>query len=179
MASGPSMSQAVADAVRHLPRVAVNDTYKLALDAEIIYASDLTWWQRNAAALALPGLKVTVDGVDRSLPGVLALRNTGKRGFDADPGALRTQGNSGGAALHLAVHTGAARILLLGFDMRGPHWHDERVHAPQTFGRWIDAMREFAEAVRDRVEILNCSPWSALRCFPRVNLDDVIERQAA
>lgn len=180
LASGRSLTREVAQSVCHLPRIVVNDTYRRAPDAEIIYASDRTWWERNAEALAMPGLKVTVQGPDKPFPGVLVLRSTGKRGFDPDPSALRNQGNSGGAALHMAVHTGAARILLFGFDMRGAHWHNDRVHAPQTFTRWISAMGELAAALRGRVEVLNCSgPGSALHCFPHARAADVLERLAA
>lgn len=179
LASGASLTRAAVASVRHLPRIAVNDTYKLAPDAEIIFALDRSWWQRNAEALAMPGFKVTADAPAAPYPGVLTMRNSGKRGFDPDPAALRTQGNSGGAALHLAVHTGAARILLLGFDMRGAHWHNDRVHAPPTFQRWIRAMDEFAEVVRDRVEVLNCAPSSALHCYRRIELADAMERLAA
>lgn len=174
------MSQAVADAVKHLPRIAVNTTYELARDAEVIYASDAPWWQSNPGALECAGLKASVElrqGIAPVLPaGVQVLRNTGTVGFDATPGCLRTQNNSGGAAIHVAAQAGAARILLLGFDMRGGRWHGKGRTKPETYGRWVAMMGALAAALRARrVEVLNCTRGSALRCFPIASLDAALE----
>src|SRR6185436_8474475 len=94
LASGPSMSQSVADSVRHLPRITVNTTYQLARDAEITYACDAVWWAKYPDALEGPGLKVAMEAVPGTHPptpeAVKVLRNSGRTGFDPDPSALRT-----------------------------------------------------------------------------------------
>lgn len=189
LASGPSMSQAVADAVKHLPRIAVNNTYQLAPDAEIIYASDAAWWKANPEALKCPGLKVSVNarrGVRHPLTpaAVHTLDHAGRHGFDSRPSHLVTMNNSGGAAIHVAVHARAARILLLGFDMHGGHWHPQHQKPLGNPGvalqrKWVDLIGEFARAVRGQVEIVNCTPGSALRCFPMASLDQALDERAA
>jgi hypothetical protein len=127
LASGPSMSQVVADSVRHLPRIAVNNTYLLAPDADVIYAGDAAWWKAHSEALTCPGIKATIEPLPGHAPAVPdvvhLLRNTGREGFDHDPGSLRTHNNSGACAVQIAAHGGAARIELYGFDMMGGHWH--------------------------------------------------------
>lgn len=184
LASGPSMSAAVAASVAHLPRIAVNSTYLLARDADVVYAGDLKWWQANPEALACRGIKCAIEprpGVwPQAMPGsVVALRNTGRDGFDRDPGAARTYKNSGAVALQIAVKAGASRILLLGFDMRGGHWHPPHSIGNPTaemLARCVIAFRGLAKAIAPLgPAVLNCSPGSALDCFPRVSLADALE----
>jgi len=187
LASGPSMSQTVADKVRHLPRIAVNDTYRLAPDADAIYAGDASWWRRNPEALQCQGRKLTIEplpGVRPDVPfEVQILQNTGREGFDSSPSCLRTHNNGGMQAVQVAIHAGAMRILLLGFDMRGGRWY-ESTEAPTSakqFGIWIHRARALAEAVYGIVDIVNCAEDSALDCFRRQSLDGALlfERLAA
>ncbi len=187
LASGPSMSQAVADAVRHLPRIAVNTTYQLARDAEVVYASDATWWAKHPEAALGPGIKASIELVPRHAPkfpyDVVVLRNTGVQGFDPDPACLRTTGNSGGCAIQIAVHARAARILLLGFDMRGGHWHGPHpkgLSNPSSgfLERSAAAIARMARMITG-VEIINCTPGSALRCFPMMSLDEALSVELA
>jgi len=178
------MSQAVADRVRHLPRIAINDTYRLAIDAEIVYASDSMWWRMNPQALECRGIKATVEAVRGIAPNVddrvRVLRNSGRDGFDPHPGHVRTNCNSGAVGIQIAAHARAARILLLGFDMRGGHWHAPHERplgnpGPASFRRWIAHITGLAKALPAGVQVLNCTPGSALTCFPMATLDDVIE----
>lgn len=183
LASGPSMSQAVADKVKHLPRITVNTTYRLALDADIIYACDEAWWKANPEAVQCGGIKVAMEALPGKHPefpeDVKVLRNTGREGFDPFPDCLRTHNNGGIQAVQVAVHAGAARILLLGFDMRGGHWHEAHPNgdtSDKQFLRWIDRARGLAKAP---VDIVNCTEGSALDCFRRESLDDVLSERLA
>lgn len=183
MASGPSMSPAVAAAVSHLPRIVVNTTYRLAPDADIIYASDAKWWHANGPALRCPGLKVSIEKcrgmIADNLPSdIMILRNTGREGYDHDPGAARTINNSGAVALQIAVKAGAARVLLFGFDMRGQHWHgphDRRLGNPSKpfLQRCVIGFRSLARALPSHVDVVNFSPTSALDCFRKASLEDL------
>lgn len=180
------MSQAVADAVRaaRLPAIAVNDTFRLAPWADMLYAADSSWWSfHGAEALKFAGLKVTVqESVPH--PAVLGLRHSGAEGFDDDPECLRTGGNSGYQAIHIAAHAGAKRILLCGFDMGGGHWHGDhpkplRNTPPPTYARWIERFKTLAPELAQRgIAVVNCTPKSALRCFPMANLKDELESRA-
>ena len=149
LASGESMSREVANAVvGRVPTIAINDTYKLAPEADMLYACDAKWWNTNPDALAFGGMKVTLDA-SLSARGVKLLHDSGTSGFDPNPANLRTGHNSGFQALHLAVHAGASRILLLGFDMRGKHWFgDHPAHLqdsdPNVFARFIAEFEKVA-----------------------------------
>lgn len=179
LASGPSMNADVVHAVRFvgIPSIVVNNTFRLMPDAWCLYGADVEWWQHNLDALEFKGLRVSVG----QFKGVSQLKNTGRVGFDPDPQNLRTGGNSGYQAVHLAAHTGAARILLLGFDMSSGHWHAThqsplRQTHPDTYGVWIKNFETLAVALKARnIEVLNCSKASSLQCFPMADLEDVIE----
>ena len=178
LASGPSMSQSVADKVRHLPCITVNTTYKLAPWAAVIYAHDAAWWRLHADALALPGLKVGGEPV----PGVLTLKKTGVMGFDPNPSCMRVGGNSGYQALHLAIQAGASRILLLGYDMTGGHWHGQHPAqlgnpAEGAYQRWLPRFDTLIPAIEDRyVDVVNCTPGSKLTCFRMMPLESALAR---
>lgn len=180
LASGPSMSAAVAAEVigAGVPAIVVNSTFRLHPSAWALFAADPEWWEhpKNRDARAFAGLKVSVS----SVPGVHRLHNSGLDGFDPDPGCVRSGGNSGYQALHLAVHAGAARVLLCGFDMEGGHWHGDhpaglRGTTPETYAKWRERFASLVKPLAERgVEVLNCTPGSALTCFPFRSLEDAL-----
>lgn len=151
------------------PTIVVNDTYVLAPWAWMLYAADWRWWQRNPLALRFAGLKVSVEAY---LVDVMRLRNTGIDGFDPDPGCLRTGNNSGYQAVHCALHTKPSRVLLLGFDMKGGHWNGRQDGGVKR--DWISRFSILAELMQGKVEILNCTVDSAMKCFPFVPLDEAL-----
>jgi hypothetical protein len=181
------MSQAVADAVkaRGLPTIAITTAGQLAPWADMLYAADGDFWTFSAWARSFPGLKVGMC----QHPGVLEIaisRRTEARGedrhngFDPDPSVLRTGGNSGYQALSIAVHAGARRVLLFGFDMRGTHFHGPhsqplRNTHPDQFAKWIARFSELAPILLAlRVDVVNCTPGSALECFRKMVLEDAL-----
>ena len=180
MASGHGMSKAVADAVEpaFAPCIVINNTYKLAPWADMLYAADHEWWLANPEAMSFEGLKVTIRGTPHR--SIRWLDYTGNEGFEPDPAFVRTGCNSGYQAVHIAAHAGASRILLCGFNLEGGHWHPAHP-APlkQTpldeYARWIRKFETLVEPLRARnVQVLNCTPHSALKCFPYVELEEAL-----
>lgn len=186
LASGPSMSQAVADAVRAagVPAIAINTTHRLAPWADLLYACDPEWWQHptNADAHRFRGVKVCLGGV---VAGVHRLHIAGTLGVSTQPGCICTGGNSGYQALQVALHGGARRVLLCGFDMtaaRGGHWHGGHPAGlkntmEETFVVWrrrFEAAAPFLAAAG--LEVINCTPRSALTCFPKGTLESELAR---
>lgn len=107
---------------------------------------------------------------------VFKLEQTGRDGFDPTPGCVRTGGNGGYQAIHVAIQSGAKRILLLGFDMHGTHFFGKhpsglRNTPPETFEKWIP---RFKELMGRGAEIINCTPGSALTCFPTNTLEGAL-----
>ncbi len=179
LASGPSMSQGVVDEVfaSGAPTIVVNNTFLLAPWADMLYAADAAWWHAHPAAAQFSGLRVTVQDVR----GTLKLRCSGPAGFDPHPSAVRSGGHSGHQAVHIAMHAGARRILLCGFDMRGTHWHGQHAEPLRNteqgaYGRWAERFAELREPAAERdIEIINCTPDSALTCFPTMSLAEALK----
>lgn len=104
--------------------------------------------------------------------------------MSSDPGVLHIGGNSGYQSINLAVLVGAARVVLLGYDMRHAggkvHWHGshpEGMNNPKEkqLAGWAEAFSTMLpDLQRLGVEVINCTPGSALKCFPMARLEDTI-----
>lgn len=186
IAGGPSLTQADVDACRGRARVIViNDGYRVAPWADVLYACDAGWfrWHVDGVA-AFAGLKYTITPAARRFADVQVLKDTGEDGLELDPTGLRTGRNSGYQAINLAVHFGASRILLLGYDMkRGnkTHWfgdHPNRQHPP--LASFVPFYQRLAPVLKKRgVEVVNCSRETALGCFPRATITDALSLAVA
>ena len=195
LGSGPSMSQEVADIVRAsgCRTIAVNNQAiatagkpALAPWADILYAADATWWMHNAKAIqAFRGKKVTIANqnglIAHGVPtDCVAVEHGGVTGFDERPSHVKTGANSGFQALHIAMHLGARRIVLCGFDMhakKGEHWfgdHHWRRGARSRYDLFIRYFNASAKDMLKRAEIINCTPGSALTCFPFMDLKEAL-----
>lgn len=190
LASGPSMSREVAEHVRGKCRViAISDqgidTTKspaVAPWADVLYSADVNWWTHHREnALKFAGLKVTVRQTLKFAE-VFSLLQSEKGVFDERPTHIVTGKNSGYQALHIAAHFGATRVLLCGYDMRNVggkrHWfgpHPRELSQSANFSGWIAAFNALAPVLKQKgIEVLNCTPQSALECFRRVKLEDAI-----
>lgn len=187
LASGESMSAEVADraCAAGAYAIAINATFRLAPWAWMLYGADHEWWLHPdyRDALRFEGHRVTIATGPAHVPRCVEwMLQTGVTGFDPKPGHLRTGGNSGYQALHIAIQAGAARVLLCGLDMRGGHWHGDhpvglKKTDPEQYARWIqrfEALRDVAQA--RGVEVVNCTPGSALRCFRSGDLREELAR---
>ena len=190
LGGGPSLTQVQCDAVREarLRVIAVNNSYQLAPWAEYLYFSDAVWWQWHQSERLyrdFAGRKVTLDNRDirAAEPGMLGLKNLGKvDGMCRLPYGVHTGSSSGYQALNLCWHLGVKRVLLLGFDMRvvgrRTHWHmaHKRPTAADVFQtEMIPAFRRAVPDLKEGgLEVINCTPESALDCFPRVALDEAL-----
>jgi hypothetical protein len=96
--------------------------------------------------------------------------------------AIHWGANSGYQAINLAYLWGATRILLLGYDCKTingkAHWfgqHPQGLNRNQPLDEW---KRNFPQLAADLeaegVEVINCSPDTALDCFERMDIDAAI-----
>lgn len=166
LCTGPSLTQAAVDAVRHLRVIAVNGAYTLAPWAEVLVANDGKWWACNPEAMKFAGRKFSsqnVLGLERINPN----------------GAIGTNTCSGVLALEVAKRLGAKRILLLGADFRPGHFFGDYRHPMKntTPDRRAVHRKQF-RSWRDGnagISVLNCTPGSGLDVFVHVSLERAIE----
>lgn len=168
---GPSLTQADVDLCRGQARViAINHAHTLASWADVLYACDARFWNWQKGVPSFTGLKYALEADAAKWPGVHVLKNTGVEGLDLEPTGLKTGQNSGFQAINLAVHLGAVKILLLGYDMQGTHFFGNYPWAPQhpPFHSFLDRFATVVEPLKALgVEVINCTPHSMLRTFPK------------
>jgi hypothetical protein len=114
-------------------------------------------------------------------PHVTYLRPTGQGGLDDSRACLRTGGTSGYAAVNLAVHLGAVRIVLLGYDMSadGAQHHFFGDYPDRSHPGYAGRLRYWPplhELLQTRgVELINASRRTALPGVPRVSFDELFQ----
>lgn len=162
--------------------VAVNDAYLYAPFAVALMASDAAWWIHKKPDFT--GLRFSLDQNAKRVEGVICLQRTGDAGLELEPIGLRSGRNSGAAAINLAVHFGAARILLLGYDMSAPrgekhsHFfgqHKFPLRGGNPYGMFRDMIGQMVGPLKKAgVEVVNCSRHTELKCFPRQPLHEAL-----
>lgn len=130
LASGPSLTPALAESMRLHKTIAVNEAHRLAPWADVLVGLDGNW---PAAWRAFPGQRLTGvadETLDADYIGPMWERVT------LAPGHTIEIRNSGLAAVRIAAALGAARIVLAGFDHpRQPgHFYDDEVDAGHYTG---------------------------------------------
>jgi hypothetical protein len=112
------------------------------------------------------------------------------RGLTKNLSKVSWNGNSGAAAISVAVHAGAKRIFLLGFDMNlgeevMQHWHDIYLRGKvddddklrRVSSNFDRHLRSFAPIANDAkelgIEIINVNPKSEITDFPKVSLKQI------
>ena len=196
LGGGPSLTTEQVEKVRQareqgapLRVIAINNAYELAPWADVLYFADTDWHEQHRsreAFRAFKGLKVSIEPTGARIgdPDVLMLRNMSYRkvrpDFSEEPDTLATGSNGGFQVVNFSVLAGALRVLLLGYDMKPAkdgrtNWH--KAHRSRTppgaYKSFRNAFKRLPPILaRLGVEVVNCTPDSALEYFPRRHLED-------
>lgn len=131
LGGGPSLTPDVGKALAaYNHSIAVNNSYLFYDRPALVVALDRRWWQWHGNAIKSFGhTAVTSLRPNQTFPigfDGYAFDKDRDGAFDTCPGVLCGQ-NSGHSAINLAMHLGAERIYLAGFDMGfvngKSHWH--------------------------------------------------------
>jgi hypothetical protein len=190
LASGPSLTADVCERVRGKRSIAVNSSAVLAPWSSVLFFTDSSWYEQRRELVAnWAGLVISMSRTaKKELPDKVK-RIQGQGDPQAAPNFCRGAGvvqqgrSSGHTAVSLAIALGASRVVLLGYDMRfvegREHFHGEykgprdvaiyeRDFVPGFTG-WNDAAKAAG------VEVVNATEKSALREFPMLPLDAVLD----
>lgn len=172
--------------------IGINVAYLLGDWIDIVFFGDKHFFLEHQNGLAeYKGMKVSCTPEMRGYNWVKYLERDTKhgRGISPNPMKVSWNGNSGAAAISLAVHAGARRIFLLGFDMtlstaKRQHWHDVykrgTISDPKKLrGLPFDRhLRGFENIHKDAktlgIPIINVCPESAITQFPKMSLQEAI-----
>lgn len=173
--------------------IGINSAFLIGDWIDIVFFGDRGWFLSNREALAkFPGIKVSCSPhtnrkeYDAENVKTVARSRTG-RGISNERNSVAWNSNSGAAAISLAYHLGAKRVILLGFDMKldesgYQHWHqlyktagDRRPAKRLPFGRHLIGFAQIAkDAKRFNMEIINASPDSAIKELPKTSVKDLL-----
>ena len=187
---GPSLAREDVEFVRGRAKViAINDAYKVAPWADVLYACDANWWQFYEGVPSFRGLKYSIErnasGLGAQDGGVaVQVLDMGEQfGLSEDPTRLQHGKNGGYQALGLAALLGAKRVILLGFDMQPDpdgkeHWfgsHPKRIRKGMPFREWVESFQTIVAPLQKLgVEVINCSRRTALTMFPTMSLEEAL-----
>lgn len=165
LATGPSLAADDVQLVKNRFRVvAVSDAYILAPWAEALVSADAAWWKAHPDAMRFAGERYGCVYDFQNVPQVTPLH-------------VGSGHNSGLLGIMVAVRAGAKRVCLLGFDLHSPGQHFFGKHPERLKSTTPDRMeifkRQFAGYKPRGVEIINCTPDSALTCYPTANIREL------
>lgn len=168
------------------PTLGVNAAYKLGPWVNIVYFGDAKFFEWNWEELShWPGLVVTTcHAIADRKPSYVKFIKRQARGWSEDPRFCAWNGNSGAAACCLAYLMGAGRLVLLGFDMKSEgsvvqNWHKyhRREGNPKVHIRHKEQFKQVMVGAKGcGLEIINASPDSALEGFPKISLEECLEK---
>jgi hypothetical protein len=192
IATGPSLTDEQLQVVHQAQQadrvrtIGVNCAYLKAPWLDALVGVDLQFWKKYHADIKAraPGIETVTQCASSHKQFGLTTRIRGSARDGLGTQECHTGSNGGHAALNIAFLWGAKRIILLGYDMKlGPngekHFHaDHPTPCIQTqlFEQWI---RRFESTARDLkklgVEVLNCTPGSALPWFDRCSIEEALK----
>jgi len=164
--------------------IAINKAVVFHPQADVLYWTDVrfySWYKNEIDNYA--GLKFALKPGSQYSNDVKILKKGKAYGLETDPQTLAHGNNSGYAAINLAYHLGAKRVILLGFDMASSgsdsHFHDG--YPTRSAGdnmykdKFIPGFKQLhAELNGTGVNVLNASPYSKLTMFPKITLEQAL-----
>lgn len=175
--------------------IAVNMAYRIGDWIDVVIFGDSGFYTKERVSLSkFPGLRISCTPISKSEDWVKTLGRDGakSKGISTNTALISWNSNTGAAAINLAVHFGAKRIFLLGFDMnidqnKMQHWHDLYRKGPVSDDRrkrklpFVRHLQGFpiiaSDAKKLGVEIINVSPDSAITDFPKMSLKQVLNER--
>lgn len=198
LGGGPSLDDMDLTPLHARRCVGTNDAYAKGQWVDAVVFGDTGWYNiHNVDWIERPdgfhhlgfrrysGLKVTNNVALLGRPGIKVMERKNV-GLSMNQRCLAWNFNTGAAAINLAVLLGAARVVLLGFDMklgkgRRSNWHHNLKDKPNAevypkFLKWFRQLHKEWQAKCPEVAIVNATPGSALKLFPMVDYEEELKR---
>jgi hypothetical protein len=184
LGGGPRLTAETAHTLAQTRSIAVNNAYQFFDYPALVVALDRRWWGWHGNALKGAG-HVGVTSLREKQPapvGFSGLRFQKERVAPFDTCRSTLAGiNSGHAAICLAIHLGAARIYLAGFDMAfeglKTHWHGGH-NVPSSEANYTNRFRPALEAlvgIADQLSVQVSAITPSAAAIPTTPLDVALE----
>lgn len=192
LGSGPSMKTLEgSDLLRNKHIIAVHYAFLVGSWVDVLFMGDARcYWELQDKIDAFKGLKISLNihnppkhkSTEDLAPDIKIINMQAKPyGLITDRTKVCYNGGAGAAAINLAYHLGAKRIILFGFDMKmknGKRSYFPSIHQDSgRIAKWNQG-KIWSQIVKDcqrlKVEIFNATPDSALKCIPKIKLGKIL-----
>ena len=193
--TGPSLTVEQISKVRHLPLYGANRAFEF--DIDVVLGCNLKFWAKYWDDIKDLRCDKWCSHDDIELeryPGLKHIKGLWEPGISIDRNFIHAHHGSGPQIFNLAYHYGVRTFILIGWDMRFPgkindrfyegkrHYFGEddctKSHWPKTgpSGELTGLINEMKTIVPEDygIEVINCTPDSAMRCFKRMDLDEAL-----
>lgn len=164
VAGGPSLKDFDWKSLKYKDVIAINNAaFKLPY-AKYVYFANRDWFLRHEVELMLHAGRCIAGSDNVERPWV------DYRPFKTYEGIRGGGGNSGYAAIGLAIELDYRRIRLLGYDMHSPgsNFHNDHTWTAHKPDEWIPMFNRLAALLdKEGIEVINLTPGSALTCFAK------------
>ncbi len=192
---GPSLSQEQLEKVKHLKRFGANRTFEF--DMDVVLGCNYQFWDHYWEQIKDYRCHkwTTRPELEGKYPGLNYIEERWEDSLSTDPSYICAHHGSGPQILNMALHYGCTVMLLIGWDMRFLGKVDRRTYEKRhyfgedelTANHWpmTGPNGELAGLIKEMetidagalgVEIINCTPNSAMQCFPMMSLDTALEK---
>jgi hypothetical protein len=181
---GPSLKNFDFRQLAGVRTIAINKAMLYHTQTDVLYWTDVrfyTWYKNEIDNYK--GLKFALKAGSQYTNDISILKKGKAHGLETDRQTLAHGNNSGYAAINLAYHLGARRIILLGFDMasdgKDGHFHDgypTRAAGDKMYqDKFLPGFKQLHSELKDSgVTVLNASPYSKLTVFPKITLEQAL-----
>lgn len=161
--------------------IGVNAAFMLGNWVDVLFFGDDQFYSKNENKInGFEGLKISCAIEKYKLPdSIRHIERLKKFGISEQSDLLYWNESSGAAAINLAIHFGVKKIFLLGFDMCNvndkSHFHKHYGHSKPPYERHLLAFEQISkDAEKLGVEIINCSPNSAIKQFSKMTIKEAL-----
>lgn len=181
---GPSLKEFKWNRLKGKRTIAINKAIEFWPHADVMYWTDgriYSWLKEKIHSFK--GLKFTIRALPYEDKSIHILKKGKKFGLETARDTLAHGNNSGYAAINLAIHLGAKRIVLLGYDMgsdgKNSHFHDgypvnatnENIYK----NHFLPGFDIIEHLLNDKgIKILNACPTSKLNSFKKITIDEAL-----
>jgi len=158
--------------------------WRLAPWADILYFCDKRWYEWHTDLVSsFNGEIMTLENYDlrEKIKGLKCLGKASLLGLSCSPDTVCTGYNSGVQVLNICLHLRAAKVILLGMDAKSDgkktHWFGSHpIPTPiDIYEKFVEGFTQIAKGLEAcNVEVLNATPGTALNCFPKVQLAQIL-----
>lgn len=180
---GPSLKKFDWNLLNGKRTIAINKAILTYPNADVLYWTDsrfYNWYKKQIDQFTGPKYTIRNGPYDDS---ITLLKKGIKYGLEEAPSSLSHGNNSGYAAMNLAYHLGAKKIILLGYDMGNinneSHYHGgypTKATSNEVYDKqFIPGFTKIGDLLKSKgIEIYNASLISKLNCFPKITFQKAL-----